>query len=437
MHFVAWIVLCAIGTATAAAQPQKNYEDREEFDVYDEVTKDFRANNFSKALTDLEHWSEKYPDSDFKDDRQVLYVQAYAGATQAAKVLDAAGGVLANDRFASANPATVIRVLYDVVSAIQRVPDPSPQQIATAAKAAGLLDSYDTPPEGATAPAWAATRADLRSAAQAALLYIAILPASRAMKANDCSGAEAAAMKAIEQFPESVQAAWLLALANICLAKSDPAKSSLALYELARASSLDPVKGMADGKWQQATVLPYMEKSYTQFHGADPRGLKELKELAQQSPLPPAGFVIKSVAEIEGEQEAKLEIEHPELALWMKIRQALSGIDGEHYFESELKGVSIPELQGVLVEARPACRPTELRVAIRLPSDARNPRENVALKLEKPLIGKPEIGSELHWTGVAAAFSKEPFLLTMDVEPFNVKKLTVSPCQPMPRRKLT
>lgn len=138
------------------------------------------------------------------------------------------------------------------------------------------------------------------------------------------------------------------------------------------------------------------------------------------------------MAEIEREREAKLEIEHPELALWMKIQQALSGIDGEHYFESELKGVSIPELQGILVEARPACRPTELRVVIRLSgirllNDTQNPHENVTLKLQKPLLGQPEPGSELHWTGVAAAFSKEPFLLTMDVEPSNVKKLTVSP----------
>ncbi len=435
MRLVAWFVLCAAGAAVADGQPKKNYKDRQEFDAYNEVTKDFAANNFSKALTDLGRWSDKYPDSDFKDDRQILYVQAYAGANQAAKVLDAAGVVLANDQFASGNPATVIRVLYDVVTAIQRVPDPSPQQLATAEKAAGLLESYDTAPEGASAAAWASTRTDLRSAARAGLLYIAILPASRALKTNDCGNAEVAATKAIQQFPDSVQAAWVLALANICLAKSDPAKSSLALYELARAAALDPAKGMADAKWQQTTVIPYMEKSYAQFHGADPQGLKELKELARQSPLPPAGFVIKSAAEIASEREANLETEHPELALWKKIQDALSANDGEHYFESELKGFSIPELQGVLVEARPACRPTELRVAIRLPDDAKDQHANLVLKLEKALTGEPEPGSELHWTGVATAFSKDPFLLTMDVEPANVKKLTVSPCQASPRRK--
>ncbi len=191
--------------------------------------------------------------------------------------------------------------------------------------------------------------------------------------------------------------------------KNDPGKVPLALYELARAAALDPVKGMADAKWQQASVVPYLEKSYTQFHGADPNGLKALKELAVQSPLPPAGFVIKSAAEIAREQEADFESKNPELALWMKIKEALSGSDGEHYFQSELRDRAVPELEGVLVEARPTCRPTELDIAIRLPNDPQNAHKEITLKLQKPLTGKPELGSELHWTGVATEFSRDPF----------------------------
>ena len=401
MRFIAWFVICSIGIAVAASQQQRNYKDREEYDVYNDVAKDFEARNFLKALTDLERWSEKYPDSEFKDDRQILYVQAYAGANQTAKVLDAAAPALANDRFAPADSASLLRVLYAVVSAIQRVPDPSAEQLATAAKAAGRLNTYDTAPDGVSATAWASTRADLQFAARAALLYIAITPASRAIKTNDCNAAEAAAAQTLQQFPESVQAAWFLALANVCLAKNDPGKAPLALYELARAAALDPVKGMADAKWQQASVVPYLEKSYTQFHGADPHGLKALKELAVQSPLPPAGFVIESAAEIAREQEADFESKNPELGLWMKIKEALSGSDGEHYFQSELKGSAVPELEGVLVEARPTCRPTELGVAIRLPNDPQNAHKEITLKLQTPLTGKPELGGEpaLDWRG--------------------------------------
>ena len=429
MRWVAFMILCA----AANGQSPKNYKDHGEYDLYNEVAKDFAANNSSKALTDLERWGEKYPDSEFKDDRQMLYVQAYAAANQMAKAIDVAGAVLAKEQLPSDNAASVLRLLYAVVSAIQRVPDASAQQIATAAKAAHFLENYDTPPEGVSATVWASTRAELRSTARATLLYIAIMPASRATKAKDCTGAEAAALKAMEMFPESVQAAWFLATAEVCLAKADPAKASFALYELARAAALDPSQGMVDGKWQQANVIPYFERAYQQFHGADPRGLKELKEMALQSPLPPAGFVIKSAAEIERSDQLEFESEHPELALWAKIKTALSASDGENYFDSELKGSAVPPLQGIVVEAKPECRATELRIAIGSANDDQNSRPEVLLKLAKALTGKPERGGEIRWTGVATAFSKEPFLLTMEVEPSKVEGVRLSPCQPNPR----
>jgi hypothetical protein len=436
MRFIAFIVLCAIEIAVAGGQTQKNYKDHGEYDLYNEVAKDFSANNASKALTDLDRWSEKYPDSEFKDDRQILYVQAYASANQLAKAIDAAGVVLSKDQLPAGNSASVLRLLYAVVSAIQRIPDASAQQLAIAAKAAHLLENYDVALDGVTASVWASTRADLRLSAKAALVYITVAPAARATKANDCAGAETAAMKAIQEFPESVQAAWFLATAEVCLAKAEPAKASFALYELARAASLDPVKGMVDSKWQQANVIPYLARAYTQFHGDDPKGLKELKELAVQSPLPPPGFLIKSAEEIAREQEEDFENQHPELALWMKIKNALSASDGEQYFESQLKDSAVPQLKGVLVEATPECRPSQLRVAIRFPKDTQNPRPEVLLKLEKPLTGKPEIGAEIRWTGVPRAFSKEPFLVTIETEPVKIEEVRLSPCQP-PRKTTT
>ncbi len=430
MRWVVFMVLYAI----ASGQSPKNYKDHGEYDLYNEVAKDFAANNSSKALADLERWSEKYPDSEFKDDRQMLYVQAYAGANQSAKVIDAAGAVLAKDPLPSDNSASVLRLLYAVVASIQRIPDASEQQAATAAKAAHLLESYDKPPEGVSAAAWESTRADLRSAARAALLYLAVMPAARATKAKDCTGTETAALKAIEMFPESVQAAWYLATAEVCLAKTDPPKASFALYELARAAALDPVKGMVDGKWQQTNVVPYLERAYQQFHGADPQGLQELKNMAVQSTLPPSGFVIKSAAEIDRSNQLDFESKHPQLALWTKIQSALAAGDGERYFESELKDSAVPLLQGIVVDAKPECRPTELRIAMASAKDAQNARVEVVLKFEKALTGKPEIGSELRWTGVATAFSKEPFLLTMEVEPSQVEGMRLSPCQPNHRK---
>ena len=55
------------------------------------------AKNFTKAVTDLDTWKQKYPSSDFKDDRSVFYIQAYAGSRQPAKALDEAGALMARD----------------------------------------------------------------------------------------------------------------------------------------------------------------------------------------------------------------------------------------------------------------------------------------------------------------------------------------------------
>lgn len=419
----------------ASRGQQRNYKDRAEYDLYNEVVEDFTGSNFAKAVTDLDHWNQKYPDSEFKDDRQVLYVRAYAGASQWAKAVDAAAVVLGrpadlgNEKLSAAKSADMLRVLYAVVSSIQRIAEPTSQQLATAQQAARRLDAFDTAPEGVTAAAWSATRADLESAARGALLYIDVLPASRAIKANECKAGEIAAEKALDEFPDSIQAAWFLALADICLANQDPAKVSAALYELARAAALDPAKGMADSKWQQSNVIPYLEKVYTQFHGADPQGLKELKGLAVQSPRPPEGFAIKSAAEIASAEQEDFERKHPELALWMKIKDALSGPNGEHYFESELKDSGVPELEGTVVDARPPCRPLELRVSVPLPNQTHDSSEEIVLKLATRLSGQPELHTEIHWSGVPSAFSKQPFLLTMDVDPASLKNLNLTACQ--------
>jgi hypothetical protein len=162
--------------------------------------------------------------------------------------------------------------------------------------------------------------------------------------------------------------------------------------------------------------------------------LDQLKKQAMQSPMPPAGFEIKSAAEIAAEKEEEFSRSNPQLALWMKIKAALAGTGGDQYFESQLKDSAVPPLKGVLVEAKPACHPKELMVAVPLP-DAGSPQQpEIALKLDKPLSGKPAAGAEFQWQGIPTAFSATPFLLTMDTETSAIEGLKSTPCG-MPVRK--
>ncbi|MBV8841188.1 MAG: hypothetical protein JO307_00120 [Bryobacterales bacterium] len=427
MHkLVVCLLVCA---ATAPAQQAKNYKDAAEYNLYESVVKDIDAGGFAKAVADLDAWKTRYGESDFKQEREFFYVLAYAGTNQPDKVIDLSTDLLANG---SLDAAKQVRVLYSAATAIQQIPNPTEQQLATASKAARDLAAFDKTPDGIAPDAWASTLIQLQTTAHGALLYVALLPGAQALRKNDCAGAESALRKALDEFPESAQAAGYLGETWMCLYKTDRQRAPFAIYEFARAASLDPAKGMADPKWQQQTVEPALERLYTSYHGADPEGLRQLKELAVKSPLPPEGFSIDSAAQIAQRKQADFEAKNPELALWLRIKAALTAADGDQYFASDLDGVDMPQLKGILIEAKPACRPTELRVAV--PSlDTKPPfLPEIDLKLEKPLAGRPDLNGEIRWEGTGAAFTKAPFLLTVKTAKEKIQGLNFRPCTTSP-----
>ena len=132
--------------------------------------------------------------------------------------------------------------------------------------------AWDKIPEGVIAEAWPPIHTQVQAAAQRAQLFIALVPGSQALKKNDCLAAESALKRALEDHPLSAQAAGFLGQAELCIYKTQPDRAPLAIYELARAANLDPVKGMADPKWQQQSVEPALESVYRQYHGDDPDG---------------------------------------------------------------------------------------------------------------------------------------------------------------------
>jgi hypothetical protein len=320
-------------------------------------------------------------------------------------------------------------LLYATAAAIRDVAKPNAEQLATSEKAARLLLAYDKKPEGVTDDAWAQVRGQLRVAANGSILHVGLVRAAQAIEAKDCAPAEESMRKTMAEFPDSAQAAWYLGSAALCQYKGRPEKATLGIYEIARAASLDPDKGMVERKWQQETVAPYLEQVYSRYHGPDANGLKQVKELAGASPFPPAGFHIASVTEIAEARQAEFEKSNPKLALWMKIKGALADSGGEQYFANELKDAAVPPLRGVLVSAKPACRPTELLVAVPLPDAPRPLVAEIALKLDKPLAGAPAPTTEFQWTGVPQAFAASPFLLTMGAESASIEGLKSAPCR--------
>ena len=431
--------------------PEKKVKDQGEYDIYTQVQKDLT--NAAALLKDLDTWSQKYPDSDWKDDRSFYYITAYNGTNQPAKVLEVGSQLMERDLkkvFPDPKIAQyILTVLYMTSVNVQKLPTATPDQLAVGEKAARQLQEFvpaffaaANKPAGATDAAWAEGRSTTEKMAKDTLMYIATKPGADAMNrytankdpkkdASECVTAEASYKKALEQLPDSAFIAYQLGRALRCQQTVAPEKVPQALYEFARAAALDPTLG---GTMVPKDLNAYLESAYTSFHGSL-EGLDQLKTMAKASPLPPADLKIQTGSAIATKKQAEFEQSNPQLALWMKIKGALSDTNGADYFEKELKDSGVPPMKGTLLEGKPACKSKELLVAIPLPDQQGNPVAEITLKLDTPLAGKPETGGTIQWTGVPKAFTKDPFMLTMETEKAKVENLKTSPCAVPPAKK--
>jgi len=463
-------LLVAAGLAQVAgaqgAPAEKKYKDGE-FDIYSAAANDVKGGNFAQAIKDLDTWKQKFAESDFKNERQALYILAYSGSGQFDKTVDAAAPMITagvDTAFSDPKdgPGQAIRVLFAAVTSIVRIPNPSAEQLAIGDKAAHQLLDYNRKPAGVSDADWNNARAQLQPPAKAALLYMAMLPGSQAMATGSQAMAsgkaaeklaatqtgadhDASAQKATQQYAaaqaafETAQAAFTKALGdypdqtvvsyNLALSLSCQHKNSEAVYEFERSAVLDATLGGTQP--DPGKIKTFADNAYVKVHGTD-EGLAQLKELVKQSPLWPAGFHIKTATELAEEAQKKFEASNPQLAMWMKIKAALSDSDGVQYFESSLKGAAVPKLKGVLVDAKPACKSNTLLIAVPLPDAQGAPIAEIALKLDAALTGKPVLDAEVQWDGVPSAFTPSPFLLTMDTEKAQIDGLKVSACAAAP-----
>ncbi len=392
------------------AQPQKKVKDQGEYDLYNNVVKETDP---AKKLQYLNQWVEKYPETDFQEEQLRFYDQL----GQSAKVMELGQAILAKD------PKN-LTALTLITNNIQKIQNPSPQQLADAQKAAQmLLDNLDSlKPAVVTDDAWKQARPTIQNLAKSTITWIITKPAAEATTKKDYPAAEREWRKLVEQFPDNGQYAYNLG--SVLVSERNPDKFPAAIYLIARAVAMDPAKGGLP-EANRKDVDTYLNRIYTQYHGADDAGLNQLKQMALNAPLPPADFKLKTSAEISSEKEEEFRTKNPQLALWMGIKKQLTDTNGEQYFEGTLKNAAVPKMKGTLVEAKPACRPKELLVAI---SDATH--SEVRLKLDMPLKGKPAPGAEFQWEGVPSGFTKDPFELTMDTEQDKVEGLMQEACGP-------
>jgi hypothetical protein len=169
----------------------------------------------------------------------------------------------------------------------------------------------------------------------------------------------------------------------------------------------------AAGKQQAMT---YVQKQYKNYHGSDDK-FNDLIAAAKANPMPPADFTIENANDIEKKKfanEEEYNKAHPSEALWASLKMALTASDGEAYWNM-MKGSMVPPLKGRVVKLEPAVKPKTILLAMEDKSN-NTTTADATLKLEMPLPGKVDEGTELTFEGVADNYTANPFMIVFTVD---------------------
>ena len=109
-------------------------------------------------------------------------------------------------------------------------------------------------------------------------------------------------------------------------------------------------------------------------------------------------------------------------ALWLSIKHQLAGPDGADYFESGLKDAQLPALRGTVLSTSW----TESTSQIELNLSGGSTPEVVLRVTGSTNRHLPERGSEIQFAGVPVAFTREPFMLTVDTEKDDAKTVSAA-----------
>jgi hypothetical protein len=412
----------APAAAPAGAQKsQKNWKDQAEYALYSEIIKPDATP--AARLQNLDKWKAGYPQSEYADTRQKIYLITYQQMNNHRAAFDMASEILKTDP----NDLASIQEILGYVRALEpadakaTLSAQNKADLETAEKVAQYLlanadavFAADKKPAGATDAQWAQAKPTMVKFAQFTLGYVGV-------EEKDNTKSEAELVKTLQADPTNAQASYMLATLLLGEQKDHPEKMPFALFEYARAATYDG-PGAMDAKTRGTVDNFLTTKAYPTYHG-NAQGLPELKTLAKASALPPDGFSIKSTVDLAKEDEEKRQkaaADNPMLAFWTEIKEALTSADAgtsDKYWEA-MKGAGLPpkekvptgKFTGKLISASPETRPKELTLAVEKPDVA-----DVKLVLDEPLPGKMEPGGEISFFGSAEELSKSPYMITFKV----------------------
>jgi hypothetical protein len=389
---VAVALLAILGITGLAQAQQKNWKDQAEYDIFMSITKEADP---AKKLALLQTWKEKYPESEYKVERLITTIPTYQQLRQADKMYETAQELQKLD---PANP----NALFYLASLPPSMNNTSPERLAAAERDANALIGalptiFAKKPDNVTQEAFDAQRKAFLSTANGTLVWAA---SSR----KDYKKVEELLTAQLKADPANGQTSY--SLGSAILSQKDATRQAAALFHIARAAYYDGPNALTPDVKRQ--VQGFFEKTWVGFVGTR-SGMQEFIDKTKASPFPEPDLVIKSKAQLEAEEEKKLQEENPQLFLWVRVRNALT--NDPAYFE-QLKGVGLPKLKGKIVSAMPATKTKEIVVAL----SGENPEIKLVIS-DMPFGQAAPVGTEIEFeTAVPSAFTADPFLLTADID---------------------
>ncbi|MBI5086454.1 MAG: hypothetical protein HZB13_17900, partial [Acidobacteria bacterium] len=380
-----------------------------------------KEQNAQTKLGLLNQWKEKYPTSDFKDERYAQIIGTYQALGNAKGMLDTAKEQVAADPKSFAG-------LYYMNLLTLSMNDTSEAALSMGERAAAgflsVLDDTYSParkPAGTSDDDWKKQRVAMEATAYRTMGWVALQ-----RKKND--EAVTQLTEVLKRNPADAQASvWL---GQACIRTRKLELQSAALFHFARAAVYDG-PGSQTAQYREQLRKSF-EKNYVAIHG-DANGMEDVLTLAKASALPPPDFKIESKDEILIKQEEQLKKSNPMLALWISIKRELSSANGQAYFDASLKDAHIPggapvgdtkvdKFKAKVVDCDAPKKAKKVVVGISSPD-----MREVTLALETPIAACPERGTELEFSGVPSEFSSEPFNVTFGVENKDVAGLPAPP----------
>jgi tetratricopeptide (TPR) repeat protein len=377
--FMGVSLVAAIAIAQDAPAP-KAAKDQIEYGLYNDISKETDP---VKKLGILDTWTEKYPDTAFKQERNYFYIDTYS------KI--ALKGVQPN---ASA----------DVAEASKKA-------------AQTLIDKADTffSPENKLPNV---TDAQWAQAKQQVLLQAHGTLATLATNRKDFPAAEEEYKKLIAMDEGNATMYYFLGTAILSEKKVDRYPEVIYLY--ARAISLAGPGAVKDETFKK-TISDYLNRLYTNYHG-DLKGLDEVKAKSVTAPLPPADFHIDSVTEISMKANSNAEEfakTFPEIMVWRGLKDQLTGAGGDEYFKN-MKDAEITGLKGKVVSQNGQ---KELLISMDYATPETEKKPELTMKFETPLKGQVDPGTILTFAAVPESYTKDPFMVTVTAEKSKVDGL--------------